>query len=259
MQGSSDSYAVGATANVPISAVTLRKVTWRIIPFLFILYVVAWLDRVNVGFAGLQMNADLGFSSTVFGLGSGIFFLGYCLFEIPSNIILERVGARLWISRIMVTWGLISAALMFVRTPAAFYVLRFLLGVAEAGFFPGVIYYLSLWYPAAHRARAIAAFMTAVPVSGLIGGPLSGVLLTMNGVAGLAGWQWLFLGEGLPAIFLGLIVLFCLTEKPEVARWLTPAERESISAELTKERARSHATSIRAGLFNLAVWRLGLI
>ena len=145
MQRSSDSaYAVGATSNLPISAVTLRKVTWRLIPFLFALYVIAWLDRVNVGFAGLQMNTDLGFSSTVFGFGSGIFFLGYCLFEIPSNIILERVGARLWISRIMVTWGLISAGLMFVRTPAAFYLLRFLLGVAEAGFFPGVIYYLSL-------------------------------------------------------------------------------------------------------------------
>ncbi|PYK62492.1 MAG: MFS transporter, partial [Verrucomicrobia bacterium] len=162
-----------------MSAVTLRKVTWRLIPFLFVLYVIAWLVLVNVGFAGLQMNTDLGFSSTVFGFGSGIFFLGYCLFEIPSNIILERVGARLWISRIMVTWGLISASLMFVRTPAVFYLLRFLLGIAEAGFFPGVIYYLSLWYPTAHRARAIAAFMTAVPVTGLIGGPLSGALLEL--------------------------------------------------------------------------------
>jgi len=200
MQRPSDSaYAVGATANVPISAVTLRKVTWRLIPFLLILCVIAWLDRVNVSFAGLQMNADLGFSSTVFGFGSGIFFLGYCLFEIPSNIILERVGARIWISRIMVTWGLISAGLMFVRTPAAFYVLRSLLGVAEAGFFPGVIYYLSLWYPTAHRARAIAAFMTAVPVTGLIGGPLSGALLELEGFHGLAGWQWLFLLEGLRA------------------------------------------------------------
>ena len=164
--------AFGNTSNSQVSAetkessvVTLRKVTWRLIPFLFVLYVIAWLDRVNVGFAGLQMNADLGFSSTVFGFGSGIFFLGYCLFEIPSNIILERVGARLWISRIMVTWGLISAALMFVRTPAAFYLLRFLLGVAEAGFFPGVIYYLSLWYPVAHRARAIATVRSASAAS----------------------------------------------------------------------------------------------
>ena len=171
-----------------LSAVTLRKITWRLIPFLFLLYTIAWLDRVNVGFAALEMNADLGFSSVTFGFGSGIFFLGYCLFEIPSNIILERVGARLWISRIMVTWGLISAGLMFVRTPAAFYLLRFLLGAAEAGFFPGVIYYLSLWYPTAHGARAIAAFMTAVPVTGLIGGPLSGALLELDGLHGLAGW-----------------------------------------------------------------------
>src|SRR5438046_5182594 len=208
MQRSNGSaYAVGPTASVQISAVTLRKVTWRLIPFLFVLYVIAWLDRVNVGFAGLEMNTDLGFSSTVFGFGSGIFFLGYCLFEIPSNIILERVGARLWISRIMVTWGLISAGLMFVRTPAAFYLLRFLLGVAEAGFFPGVIYYLSLWYPTAHRARAIAAFMTSVPVTGLIGGPLSGALLDLDGIYGLAGWQWLFVLEGLHAIVLGTRVL----------------------------------------------------
>src|SRR5512133_2626942 len=193
--------------NLPdLASLTLRKVTLRLIPFLFILYVIAWLDRVNVGFAGLQMNADLGFSSTVFGFGSGIFFLGYCLFEIPSIIILERVGARLWISRIMVTWGLISAALMLVRTPQLFYLLRFLLGVAEAGFFPGVIYYLSLWYPTAQRARAIAAFMTAVPLTGLIGGPLSGALLGLNGIYGLKGWQWLFLLEGLPAMALGISV-----------------------------------------------------
>src|SRR5437762_7429871 len=171
------------------------------------------------------MNADLGFSSTVFGFGSGIFFLGYCLFEIPSNIILERVGARLWIARIMVTWGLISAGLMIVRTPAVFYLLRFLLGAAEAGFFPGVIYYLSLWYPTAHRARAIAAFMTAVPVTGLIGGPLSGALLGLDGTYGLAGWQWLFLVEGLPAIVLGSLVLVCLPDKPDDANWLTQSER----------------------------------
>src|SRR5262249_11065792 len=155
-------------------------------------------------------NTDLRFSDAAFGFGSGIFFVGYCLFEVPSNLILARVGARLWISRIMITWGLISAGMIFVRSPLAFYILRFLLGAAEAGFCPGVIYYLSLWYPAAQRARAIAAFMTAVPVTGLIGGPLSGLLLTMNGVGGLAGWQWLFLGEGVPAIVLGVVVLFCL-------------------------------------------------
>ena len=243
-----------------LAAVTLRKVTWRLIPFLFVLYVIAWLDRVNVGFAGLQMNTDLGFSSTVFGFGSGIFFLGYCLFEIPSNIILERVGARLWISRIMVTWGLISIGLMFVRTPATFYLLRFLLGVAEAGFFPGVIYYLSLWYPAAHRARAIAAFMTAVPVTGLIGGPLSGALLGLDGIYGLKGWQCLFLLEGLPAVVLGSSVMFYLTDRPETARWLGPAEREWLVETLAAERkACLLRPDIRAALTDATVWKLGII
>jgi ACS family tartrate transporter-like MFS transporter len=243
-----------------LAAVTLRKVTWRLIPFLFVLYVIAWLDRVNVGFAGLQMNTDLGFSSTVFGFGSGIFFLGYCLFEIPSNIILERVGARIWISRIMVTWGLISAGLMFVRTPAAFYLLRFLLGVAEAGFFPGVIYYLSLWYPKAHRARAIAAFMTAVPVTGLIGGPLSGALLELNGLHGLAGWQWLFLLEGLPAVILGTSVLFYLKDRPETTHWLTPAERDWLVGTLATERkACVLKPNIHVALTDVTVWKLGII
>ena len=243
-----------------LSAVTLRKVTWRLIPFLFVLYVIAWLDRVNVGFAGLQMNTDLGFSSTVFGLGSGIFFLGYCLFEIPSNIILERVGARFWIARIMVTWGLISAGLMLVRTPLLFYVLRFLLGVAEAGFFPGVIYYLSLWYPGAQRARAIAAFMTAVPVTGLIGGPLSGALLGLDGVYGLRGWQWLFLLEGLPAMVLGISVIFYLDDRPEIARWLTPPERKWLVETLAAERkACLLKPDIRVALTDATVWKLGII
>jgi MFS transporter, ACS family, tartrate transporter len=238
----------------------MRKVTWRLIPFLFLLYVIAWLDRVNVGFAGLEMNADLGFSSTVFGFGSGIFFLGYCLFEIPSNIILERVGARIWIARIMVTWGLISAGLMFVRTPVAFYLLRFLLGAAEAGFFPGVIYYLSLWYPTAQRARAMAAFMTAVPVTGLIGGPVSGALLELDGIHGLAGWQWLFLVEGLPAVLLGVSVLFYLNDRPETTRWLTPVERNWLVETLTSEReACVLRPNIRAALTDTTVWKLGII
>ena len=240
-------------------AAALRKISCRLLPFLFVLYVVAWLDRVNVGFAALQMNAALKFSEAAFGFGSGIFFLGYCLFEVPSNLILARVGARRWISRIMITWGLISAGMMFVRTPAEFYLLRFLLGAAEAGFFPGVIFYLSLWYPAAQRARAIAAFMTAVPVTGLVGGPLSGLLLSMSGVAGLAGWQWLFLGEGVPAIILGILVPFFLTERPEVARWLASEERESVLTELAREGSRGHPVSIRAGLINPSVWRLGVI
>jgi ACS family tartrate transporter-like MFS transporter len=243
-----------------LSAVTLRKVTWRLIPFLFVLYVIAWLDRVNIGFAALEMNADLRFSSATFGFGSGIFFLGYCLFEIPSNIILERVGARLWIARIMVTWGLISAGLMLVRTPPLFYVLRFLLGAAEAGFFPGVIYYLSLWYPTAQRARAIAAFMTAVPVTGLIGGPLSGALLGLDGIYGLKGWQWLFLLEGLPAMVLGISVIFYLNNRPETTRWLAPAERDWLVETLAAERnACLLRPDIRVALSDATVWKLGIV
>jgi MFS transporter, ACS family, tartrate transporter len=245
-----------------VGSLTLRKVTLRLIPFLFVLYIVAWLDRVNVGFAGLQMNSDLGFSSAAFGFGSGVFFLGYCLFEVPSNLILHRVGARRWIARIMITWGAISVAMMFVRTTAGFYVLRFLLGAAEAGFFPGMVYYLSHWYPEAQRARAIAAFMTAVPVSGVIGGPLSGALLSMNGLFGLAGWQWLFLVEGVPAILLGVIVLVYLTDRPETANWLSSAEKEWLVSSLAAERTGSHGAvpiSIFAVLTNPTIWQLGII
>jgi ACS family tartrate transporter-like MFS transporter len=201
------------------------------------------------------MNADLGISSATFGFGSGIFFLGYCLFETPSNIILERGGARLWIARIMVTWGLISVGLMLVRTPPLFYLPRFPLGVAEAGFFPGVIYYLSLWYPAAHRARAIAAFMTAVPVTGLIGGPLSEALLELDGIYGLKGWQWLFLVEGLPAVVLGSSVMFYLTDRPETARWLGPAERDLLVEKLAAERkACALRPNIRVALTDTTIW-----
>ena len=231
-------------------------------PFLFLLYIVAWLDRVNVGFAALQMNAALGFSASTFGLGSGIFFVGYCLFEVPSNLVLHRTGARVWIARIMVTWGVISAAMMFVRTPLTFYVLRFLLGVAEAGFFPGIIYYLSHWYPAMHRARAIAAFMTAVPVTGLIGGPLSGALLGLHGVYGLAGWQWLFLVEGLPAIVLGSAVFLWLPDKPDHATWLNKSERDWLLGQLASERGRSakeQFVSVRDALTNRTVWQLGIL
>jgi MFS transporter, ACS family, tartrate transporter len=245
-----------------VAAVTLRKVTLRLIPFLFVLYIVAWLDRVNIGFAGLQMNADLGFSSAAFGFGSGVFFLGYCLFEVPSNLILHRAGARRWISRIMISWGAISAAMMFVRTTPTFYVLRFLLGAAEAGFFPGVVYYLSHWYPEGQRARAIAAFMTAVPVSGVIGGPLSGALLSLNGLCGLAGWQWLFLVEGVPAILLGVIVLVYLTDRPEAADWLSSAEKDWLVGRLAAERTSRHGalpTGIFAALTNPTIWHLGII
>ena len=251
-----------ASIKPDIATVTLRKVTLRLIPFLFVLYIVAWLDRVNLGFAALQMNSDLGFSSAAFGFGSGVFFLGYCLFEVPSNLVLHRVGARRWIARIMMSWGAISVAMMFVRTTLAFYVLRFLLGAAEAGFFPGMIYYLSLWYPEAQRARAIAGFMTAVPVSGVIGGPLSGALLNLNGMFGLAGWQWLFLVEGLPAALLGGIVLVYLTDRPEAAHWLIPAERHWLVSKLATEPAACAAARpihTLAALANPTVWLLGII
>jgi len=185
-----------------VERATLAKVTRRLLPFLFLLYIVCFLDRVNVGFAALQMNQDLGFSPAVYGFGAGVFFLGYVLFEVPSNLILARMGARVWIARIMITWGLLAAAMMLVRGPLSFYGLRFLLGVAEAGFFPGIIYYVSSWFPAAERARAIARFMIAIPLSSVVGGPVSGALLGLNGRLGLAGWQWLFLLEGLPAVVL---------------------------------------------------------
>ena len=245
-----------------VATATLRKVTVRLIPFLFVLYIVAWLDRVNVGFAGLQMNTDLRFSSTAFGFGSGVFFLGYCLFEVPSNLVLHRVGARRWISRIMISWGAISTAMMFVRTTPSFYVLRFLLGAAEAGFFPGVVYYLSHWYPEGQRASAIAAFMTAVPVSGVIGAPLSGALLSLNGLFGVAGWQWLFLVEGLPAILLGIIVLVYLTDRPETADWLSSAEKDWLVNTLAAERTSRHGAlpvGIFAALTNPTIWQLGII
>jgi ACS family tartrate transporter-like MFS transporter len=249
------------SASADVAAVTLRKVTFRLIPFLFVLYVVAWLDRVNVGFAALQMNSDLGFSSAAFGFGSGVFFLGYCLFEVPSNLVLHHLGARRWISRIMISWGAISIAMMFVRSRPTFYLLRFLLGAAEAGFFPGVIYYLSHWYPEAQRARAIAAFMTAVPVSGVVGAPLSGALLGLNGLLGLSGWQWLFLVEGVPAILLGVIVLFCLTDRPETATWLNSAEKHWLINRLAYERNSSAGDPIGIveALTNPTIWQLGII
>ena len=219
----------------------LAKARRRLIPFLFLLYIVAYLDRINVGFAALQMNQALGFSATTYGFGAGIFFLSYVLFEIPSNVILARVGARLWIARIMITWGLVSSSMMFVRSASGFYTLRFLLGLAEAGFFPGVIFYLTRWFPARERARTIAAFMTAILIAGVIGGPISGALLTFDGVGGLAGWQWLFLLEGFPAVVLGVVVLAALTERPEDARWLSDAERAALVTSLAADGFHRHA------------------
>jgi ACS family tartrate transporter-like MFS transporter len=232
----------------------------RIVPFLFLLYIVAYLDRINIGFASLQMNAALGFSATTYGLGAGVFFLSYVLFEIPSNVILERVGARLWIARIMISWGFVSSAMMFVRSAAGFYTLRFLLGLAEAGFFPGLIFYLTRWFPARERARTIAWFMTATLVAGVVGGPVSGALLSMHGVGGLEGWQWLFLLEGLPAIALGAVVMVVLTEHPRDAAWLADAERTALIECLRDEEPIEAAgDSIWTGLGTRRVWLLAVV
>ena len=240
------------------AAPVLAKTRRRLIPFLFLLYIVAYLDRINVGFAALQMNQALGFSPTIYGFGAGIFFLSYVLFEIPSNVILSRVGARIWIARIMISWGLVSSAMMFVQGVTGFYTLRFLLGMAEAGFFPGIIYYLTRWFPIRERARTIAAFMTATLIAGVIGGPLSGALLSFHGF-GLAGWQWLFLLEGLPAVVLGFVVLNFLTERPEEATWLNGAERDTLVACLLEDsRAQREETTARA-LGNRRTWLLASV
>jgi ACS family tartrate transporter-like MFS transporter len=262
LQAGRESAGRTLSATGTLERTTLAKVTRRLLPFLFLLYVVCFLDRVNLGFAALQMNQDLGFSPAVYGFGAGIFFLGYVLCEVPSNLILARVGARRWIARIMITWGLIASAMMFIRGPLSLYGFRFLLGAAEAGFFPGMIYYLSNWYPPAERARAIARFMVAIPISSVVGGPISGALLGLDGRLGLAGWQWLFLLEGLPAVLLGFVVLAYLTERPEEATWLTPEEREWLSTHLSQEREqrqRCHGLSVLQALTNPTVWQLGVL
>ena len=237
----------------------MRRVSLRLLPFLFVLYIFCYLDRSNVSVAALQMNSELKFSSAAFGLGAGIFFIGYALFEVPSNLILARVGARPWLARIAITWGLLACAMMWIRTPSQFYALRFLLGVAEAGFFPGVIYYLSQWIPATYRARALSGFVIAIPLSQVLGGPLGGALLALSGVARLSGWQWLFLIEGLPTVCLGVAVLGCLTERPEDARWLSGAQRNWLSQCLERERQTiaPHSSPLRA-LGDPLVWVLAV-
>jgi MFS family permease len=215
------------------------KLAWRIIPFLFILYIAAFLDRANVGYAKLLFQKDLGLSDAAYGFGAGIFFVGYFLFEVPSNLILEKVGARLWIARIMLSWGLVSCGFMFMWNEWSFYVLRFLLGVTEAGFFPGMILYLSYWFPVRWRARMVARFMAAIPVSYIIGSPLSGwILSSFEGVGGMHGWQWMFLIEGIPTLVLGVLVFFWLTDRPTKAKWLTPTEKQWLDADLERDRAK---------------------
>jgi ACS family tartrate transporter-like MFS transporter len=237
----------------------MRRVTRRLIPFAFLCYVVAYIDRVNIGFAKEALQRDLGLSNTEFGFGAGLFFLGYCLFEIPSNLILERVGARRWIARIMIGWGLASMGTMFVTDVWTFHAARIVLGIAEAGFFPGMVLYFTYWVPASDRARIGALFMMAAPVAIIVGAPVSEALLKLDGRLGLHGWQWLFLLEGLPAVVLGVLALWVLTDRPDQATWLPPADRAWLSATMTEEHARrsasGHASLVRA-LASGRVWVL---
>jgi MFS transporter, ACS family, tartrate transporter len=245
----------------------LKRVTFRLMPLLFCCYVIAYIDRINVGFAKLQLQGALGVDPAVFGgvygLGAGLFFIGYFLFEVPSNLILQRVGARVWIARIMVVWGFVSMAFMFMKGVTSFYVLRFLLGAAEAGFFPGVILYITYWYPPAERARMIALFAIGAIAAGVVGSPVSGALLEMDGIGGLAGWQWLFLLEGLPAVLLGFVVLFVLPNGPQDAKWLSPREKKWLADRHARAVTASDTTSQRHTLRDCftspVVWLLCLI
>lgn len=238
---------------------TFAKITWRLIPFLGLLWILAWIDRVNIGFAKLQMLGDLKFSETVYGFGAGVLFVGYFLFEVPSNLLLTRIGARKTIARITIGWGVICVLQMFVRTPLQFYVVRFLLGACEAGFYPGIIFYLSAWYPAQRRARAFGLFMSASAIAGVLGGPFAGsVMAGLGGVAGWAGWQWLFLLEGLPSVVAGFVTLAYLPDRPEEARWLDSEDRRALAAELANDRQdagprQHHVMSVFA---NPRVWLL---
>ena len=216
---------------------TMSKVAWRLVPFLMLCYFIAYLDRVNIGFAGGSMSKDLGFSSTVFGGAAGIFFIAYFFFEVPSNMALDYFGARVWIARIMLTWGVIAGAEAFVWNDTSLYGIRLLLGVAEAGFFPGIIFFLTLWFPSAYRARIVGLFMFAIPISTVIGSPISGLILGMEGVQGLHGWQWMFILEAIPALLMSAAVLFYLTDRPKQAQWLTAEESDWLQSRLDAERA----------------------
>ncbi|MEX3931057.1 MFS transporter [Paraburkholderia phymatum] len=239
---------------------TYRKVAWRLTPLLMLSYVVAYLDRVNVGFAKLGMSTDLGLSDAVYGFGAGIFFIGYFIFEVPSNIILHRVGARVWIARIMVSWGIISMLTMFVTTPTMFYAMRFLLGLAEAGFFPGIILYLTYWYPAHRRGRMTTWFMTAIAISGVVGGPISGYILkAFNGANGWHGWQWLFLLEGIPSVIVGILVFVVLDDRISKAKWLTDQERELLERNIAVEEATKEDHSIGKVMMSPRVLLMSLI
>jgi ACS family tartrate transporter-like MFS transporter len=249
-------------SDVAIERSAMRKASWRILPLLGISYLLAYMDRANISFAAAQMNNDLHFSATVYGLGGGLFFLSYGLFEVPSNLMLLRFGARRWISRIMVTWGILAMAMMFVRTPMQFYILRFLLGVAEAGFFPGVVFYLARWFPKVLRGRALTRFYASGPMSIIVMGLVSGSLLKLDGVLGLRGWHWLFLLEGFPAALMGAALLVLLPDAPETSTWLAPAEKAWIAGALAADEARRGAaasTSVLGALRHPVVIQLGVI
>ena len=234
---------------------------WRLMPFLFLLYIVAYLDRINVSFGVLQMRDQLGLSDRVYGRAAGMFFAGYFFFQLPSNLLLEKVGVRRWIAALMVTWGVVSCLMIFIRGPVGFYGMRFLLGAAEAGFFPGIIFYMKRWFPATARARAVAWFMTANPIAGIVGSPVSGALLGLHG-ARLAGWQWMFLIEGLPAILLGLAVYRFLSDSPETAHWLQGEERSWLLEQLARERqsdTEQTENSIWKVIFSLRIWMLSFV
>ncbi len=242
------------STTIPIAqeqeAAVTSRVFWRLMPFLLIAYLVCYIDRVNVGFASLQMNKAVGIDPRTYGLGAGIFFIGYFLLEVPSNLALERFGARTWIARIMLTWGVVSGACALIGGPISFLLLRFLLGAAEAGFFPGVILYLTYWFPAEQRAKMVGIFMVAIPVAGLIGSPISGAVLGLDGMLGLGGWQWVFLLEAIPAVVLGVLAYVWLTDRPEDATWLAPEEREWLIAKLRAERSRTPRVK------QLSVWQV---
>ena len=237
-----------------------RKVVLRIVPFLMLCYVISYLDRVNVGFAKLQMSSDLGFSEAAFGLGAGLFFIGYFFFEVPSNMILQKVGAKVWIARIMITWGIVSGSFMFVNNEIVFYILRFLLGVAEAGFYPGVIFYCTLWFPAHRRARVIAMFMSAIPLAGIFGNPLSGWIMgTFDEVGGLGGWQWMFIIEAIPAILIGVWTLFYLDSSVQKAKWLTQEEKDIVEAAVAEDSSHQTHHRLRDAFREPKVWLMCLI
>lgn len=259
-----DTTATGGTASAEEQRLNgvYKKVTMRLIPFLFLAWILAWIDRVNIGFAKLDMLGDLGFSQTVYGLGAGIFFIGYFFFEVPSNLLLTKIGARKTIARIMILWGITCAAQSFVTTPMQFYILRFLLGAFEAGFYPGVILFLTYWYPTDRRAKAFGQFMAASAVAGVLGGPLAGSIMAgMGGVNGMSGWQWLFIIEGIPSVIVGVVAFFYLTDRPKQAKWLTAEEQDLIEADLARDLSKSgHVEhSFLAALRNPKIWLLIMI